>query len=334
MMAPNPRLIGTTDIAAILGCHPWLTAYQLWQRITQGIEQPREIQSLRRMETGLLRQEQIASWWASDIGVATCACGAPDERRLEVGPYVEAPHGRVWQRVSTDYVVRAPGQPDEGVEVKLTERLGDEWGPGGTDIVPQHYMVQVQAQCEALGWPRAHVVVGWGLSAYRAYAVDAVPELGAHLVDLAASWWAAHVDTDIPPALTAAEMYRARWDAVRARFGRAAGLEREATAVEVELATEIARLRRMAKQLETTSREAELRLRESMGEDVGRIWWDHPKDGSRVICRPNKAGATVDWKAIAEALEAPQALIAQHTRAKKPVRPLRVTLKGQEDDES
>lgn len=333
MNAPNPRLIGTTDLAALLGVHPFLTAFQLWKRVTLGEQEDLDRVALRRMETGLLRQEQIVTWWGEDERIPIAPADAPiTDRALVVGPYVEHPHGRAWQRVSTDYVLRIPGEVErrEGVEVKLTERLTEEWGPAGTDQVPQHYMVQVQGQCEALGWPRAHLLVGWGLYSYRVYTIDAVPELGAELVDIAGDFWTRHVVADVPPPLTETERMRARWAAVRARFAHV-GEEREATEEERGLAIALAGVRKKLKTLDAAADGLELELRERMG-DAPLIWWGDtdPKERSRVICRPTKPRSSVDWEAAARAAAVSQALIAQHTAAAEPTRPLRVTLKGEE----
>lgn len=324
---PNPRLIGSTDLASVLGLNPWSTAFELWRRIARGVEERFDLVARRRMETGQLRQDQLAAWWSEDTG-----------RTVRTGPYVERPRDRVWQRVSTDYVVVPEGsgvkeESDEGLEIKLTERIGEGWGEAGTDEIPEHYAIQVQAQCEALGWRRVHVALGWGLFATRYYVVDAVPEIGAALVEAGERFWRDYVVANRPPPLTEVESQRERWAAVRAKYAQPGHMEREATPAEIAVATRLAELRLAEKAAGKAAEPVELELRELLG-DYGRVWWGDAKDGSRVTCRPQKPKTLIDWREIATQAGATGELIAAHTKPGTPVRPLRVTLKGQENEES
>lgn len=119
-------------------------------------------------------------------------------------------------------IVRNPGAPyqlaspdrfraDNGrlVELKTALFFGDEWGPSGTDRIPDGYTVQVQQQMGVLGLDHCDLaaldVTAWELRVYRvAFDVD----LFEWLTDVESTFWNEHVEKRVPPSVE----WEARFD--------------------------------------------------------------------------------------------------------------------------
>lgn len=128
---PDPTRIGGSDISAILGRHPWMTADDVYKRMTEGAAAA----MTEPMVWGVLLEPLVAASWAVCWGVTVakgvCCVGRP------------AP----WGRMSPDYLVASSsekaGGPKAGdlLEVKTTseDRYRDGWG----DDPPSYVVDQV-----------------------------------------------------------------------------------------------------------------------------------------------------------------------------------------------
>jgi hypothetical protein len=175
---PNPRLLGSTDAAAILGLSRYRSAWDVQRRILDGWRGPVTPPMLR----GLAVEPLLARRVADLLGL-----------HLRPLAPVERPHGRDWQRVSFDYDEESVGSFDAGgaiVELKTANEYAyrADWA-GEPDGVPLDYQVQVQVQLEATGRPYAWVpclVVPGDLAAVEAQLADLPePEMRAAVVGLA-----------------------------------------------------------------------------------------------------------------------------------------------------
>lgn len=178
----RPDLIGASDVAAVLGVHPWKTGADLWARIVHGIEEP----------------AGDAAYWGLALEPAIA-------RRFELAHGVEVeevasivnPKGRAWQRISIDRRVRG-SKIDVELKTCSRERAGG-LGPAGTDdILVEHYL-QVQAQMEALDLEIAFVPYLVAGQDYREYVVEPNAQVQAAIVEACEAFWRDHVLTGKPP---------------------------------------------------------------------------------------------------------------------------------------
>lgn len=280
-MSPNPRLIGSTDCAAILGLSRWKTAFDVWQRIKHGVEQPLAPQLVR----GLELERPVAQRFAAISG-------------MDLAPLapVEHPHGRRWQRCSFDFEAVATG---EIVECKTANEwaFGADWGPepGG---VPLDYQIQVQTQLEVTGraaaWVPVLIVPGWlgeiedalvghpepvitsairslvpvfiASGEVRVYRIERDPEMGAAIAAACETWWRRFIEGHETPVPGASDTLAA-W--LRERHPRERAPLRDASSKEAQLLLEYERQRAEAKAAEERRDEIAAQLRVAIGDAAG-----------------------------------------------------------------
>jgi len=111
---------------------------------------------------------------------------------------------RPWQLASLDRV-RDDGKP---VELKSTAGFGDQWGPAGTDQIPDGYQVQVQHQMGVTGAEVCDVaaldVIAWE---FRVYRVPFNPEFFEFISEMEAKFWTDHVLAKRPPGAEWGEQF-------------------------------------------------------------------------------------------------------------------------------
>lgn len=155
--------------------------------------------------------------------------------------YTEAVHGvelakplpvivhpdRAWQLASLDRV-RDDGRP---VELKSTVGFGDEWGPSGTDQIPDGYTIQTQHQMGVIGADSCDVaaldVIAWELRVYR---IPFNREFFEFLTAIEAQFWEQHILTRTPPAAEWAEQFT---EETRGRMVKGKKIELPAAAVDL-----------------------------------------------------------------------------------------------------
>lgn len=132
--ADRTKLIGASEAAAILGLSPWSTPFQVWQSKVdpQPDEDSPVLERGRYLEAGLLE------WTAAKTGA----------KSFERGPALKEPGlqgGYSFLSVRPDGALHMPDGTIELAEIK-TSRDAHEWGTTGTDLLPQHYAIQVLLQ--------------------------------------------------------------------------------------------------------------------------------------------------------------------------------------------
>lgn len=169
--------VGASEVAGILGISPWESPYSLHHRRRGGWT----IDETEPMRWGTLLEPVVMAEWARRRGWSVMH--AP-------GVYAHREHQH--HRCSPDGLVLHPatdGRAVSGVEVK-TSRMGDGWGPDGTDEVPAHYRAQVAWQMHVTGLRTWHLVVLIGGSDLRAYELHHDPADEAWIVAQVDAWWA------------------------------------------------------------------------------------------------------------------------------------------------
>lgn len=119
------KLIGASDIPAILGLSPWRSAADVWLEKTGRMEEQKPTEA---MEVGTRLEPIILDWAQDQIGVPVVR----DTQFVHPNGVMVA---------SLDGLVT----PDQHVEAKYTTQV-QEWGDEGTDDIPDYYLAQVAAQ--------------------------------------------------------------------------------------------------------------------------------------------------------------------------------------------
>lgn len=187
--------IGASDVAAIVGLSPYAGPGDIyWGKVSdEDIPEPpprAHQEQGNRHERAIIEgaQERLGSRWAAlEINPPT------------LGPVeIEgAPFG-----AHLDSLLR--GDPCGAIEAKRSRLPSEEWGTPGTDEVPVHVLLQVQAQmgvAERLGLDLPEVVVAVELHNLNEelYIVKRNADLIAEAFRLCAAFWKRHVVPRVPP---------------------------------------------------------------------------------------------------------------------------------------
>lgn len=265
--AEEPHTIGSSDVPKILGLSPYGGPWSVWPELVGlvprygGTTSP----SARR---GNRMEAVVAGWWAEDR----------DHLDLRPGPGLgttdPVPTRDGWAHCRQDATVHAALVPREELapahaiaEVKTLRWFDDRWGEEGTDQVRADYLTQVVHQIHVLQLPAVVIAYATGSDTLRTYFVDPPPELVARQAEIVKAWWDRHVVGQTPPvwdpsAECARHLHRAYGTPLAKK-------RRQATDYEIEIAEELAEVRRQAKILEVRKRELEGRLKAEIGEAYG-----------------------------------------------------------------
>ena len=187
------RVIGGSDVAAIMGMNPWKTAYRVYQEKRKEVE---DWQGNQATDWGK-RMEPALRQWYSDV------TGRPvrlPDKIIVSGKYP-------FMGASLD------GYTDDGriVEIK-TARSGKDWGEPGTNQIPDYYAVQVHHYMTITGFQVADIPVSIAGSSPSLYIVEADKEISEMIIEACAKFWERVQSGNPPDPVTYA-------DAV-ARFGK------------------------------------------------------------------------------------------------------------------
>jgi putative phage-type endonuclease len=183
--------IGASEIAAVVGLSPYVSAFHLWHMKKGNL--PSQAKS-DAMDWGHRLEPVVRDWWQErhpELWVGSTGTWAHSERP--------------WQRVNPDgilYPIEA-GSVVSGARVALyegkTSRFGDGFGPSGSDQIPLAYRCQVQHSLDIFDLPRAYVAVLIGGNEPREYVIEADPADQAALREAGAKFWQSLQDNDEPP---------------------------------------------------------------------------------------------------------------------------------------
>lgn len=297
--------IGASEAAAALGLSRWESPYSLWAR-KLGLVPP--VESNLAMEIGAITEPLNAARYAERVGV-------PVQRR-----------NRLMRSKAFPFLLASLDRrrPDgELVELKWTER-GDGYGEPGTDQVPDEALCQGIQQMAVTGAPAVHFSVLFGGRRHEIYTVRRDLDAEATVIERLAAFWQHVVDRTEPP-LDASDSTLAT---LRAIYPRDNGEVLEAGAELTEDLLTLRGVKAAAKALEAQEKALRIRIDAAFGAasevvmpGIGRATYRAPKDST-----------VVAWQAIAEALDASQELIAEHTTTKPNSRRLDLRWDQEEKD--
>jgi putative phage-type endonuclease len=283
--------IGGSDIAAIVGMSPYKSAFDVYARIVEGVDN----KSGTRARLGKLAEGEILADF--------CERHELDPKALERNVEIALP-GKPHFRGELD----ARKSAEFGVECKLVGfRQAPRWGADGSDHLPEEYLCQVAWYSMLAGLPVMHVAAWFdGGGDYREFAYTRNATLEASLVEAADRFWTDHVLKGVAPSAVGASP-----EAIRAIYPGGNGNVREATEEEITLIDAYARQREAREQCEAHEEELKAKLQAAIADadglysSIGKITWKAPK-----------ASKKTNWEAIAKACNAPAALISEHTEEK------------------
>lgn len=186
------KLLGGSDIAAVLGLSPWKTPLDLWRdKTTPRVEGPRRAVLTRGIRwEGAVAEMLVESLEAKGRKVDIVASNR--RYRDDEHPFLAA---------EIDFEIRLDGAEEiTNVELKTVHpfRLR-EWGESGTDTLPVHYTAQVMHGLGVTRRRSAMLAALFGADELRVYPVDADDETIAGLRSRAVSFWTDHVVAGIAP---------------------------------------------------------------------------------------------------------------------------------------
>lgn len=289
------RLLGGSDLAALVGLSPWGTPLTVYARLKSGLS-PREQTPAQRR--GTLLEPVVREMYRLDTGAEI------------LGP-VKLRHPRhEFGRASLDDVVRHRGGGKRVLEIKTDGRdRAHHWGEPGTDEVPDYYAVQVEwymgtgLECGAIEEDTADVaVLLLGVDdSPRVYRVQHQPVVYEFLLESARRFWVDHVIPGRPPEPTAPAREA---EAVRRLYAREREPLTDFSALPPEDRAAVlawAEARARAKDAADARDDAELRLKLALGWRAG-VEGLPADTGLRRLTWKADAQGKVSWKEAFEAL--------------------------------
>ncbi len=235
--------IGASEVSAVLGLNPWMTAYDLWLLKCGKIE--RDMGDNEAAGIGNMIENGLLDYGASELGVKI----KKNQARVHEGGILSATHDAL--------VVDKP----EGMEAKTSGILNvfaarDDWGEGETDEVPEHILVQCQAQILVSKLERVHVPALIGGRGRLMYHVERSTALCEIILERVTAFWEKNVQADVPPeGVPSVEIVRFR--------KREPGL---VLPIPAELVTRWQAIKEEKKRLEKAEDEAQAEVLAAMGD--------------------------------------------------------------------
>jgi len=267
--------IGSHDIAAICGVHPWRTAVGVFMRMKGLADDPASNEAMRRglqMEptilrifaeenAGLLLQEQVH---------------ARDEKHEWIGSTID---GLVL--------------PDKtlGVDAKNVRFKGEEWGDPGTDEVPDYILVGMQWHIHNHRLEKVKIAALFSGADFHEYVIERHDDLIGSLLERAFKFKMDHLDANMPPDLDSSEDSK-RF--IRAAYPKDMLPLRAATAQEWELARQLYTLEALADQYQDGVDTVKNQLKALIGEAAGIAG-----RGFQLTYKKSRDTSKIDWGKVA-----------------------------------
>lgn len=301
-LTPEQQLVRATgitgsEIAALAGCSRFHQAIDVYAAKVGDAPQDMadDGQPQPHIERGVFLEQGLLNWYAYRTG-----------RRLETPGTLRHPQFPLVVATPDAIAYGAPGEPPRVVECKAPNwRSRGHWGEPGTAEIPSYYIPQVQWELAVSGCKQADVIALLD-GDLAVYTVDYDPVLFNALYTVARVFWAKHVEPQRPPAPEASAAYG---EYLRRKFPVATAAELpEATPDMLDHIRAYYFASHHQRAWATKEAAAKHTLMDLLGTHKGVCGsW------GRIHYRNNKPAPKTNWRAVAEALGAPQDLIAQHT---------------------
>jgi putative phage-type endonuclease len=240
------KFITATDAVALIGASPWANAGDIFIQKTQGVD---TFKGNEATDAGSRLEDVVLAWAAERLGPLNPGDWCVHENGINACTLDSTTVERDVVEAKTSGIV-GPGTPQQ-------------WGEDGTDEVPDHVLVQVQAQLLVTGARRAFIPALIGGRGFAMFKVQANIDLQVAIREVSEQFWTEHVLTQTPP-----EDFRPSLASLRAM--------RRVPEKVVDVPDEVAQRYLQAKEEEAAAKEAtEIALAElltSLGDAEGAKW--------------------------------------------------------------
>lgn len=298
--------IGGSEVSALLGINPWMTAYDVYLDKVSDRSDDRETESMR---IGTALEQFVADRFTEETGRKTSRFN----RLLQVGHCI----GNVDRLVVPDGAKLGSWQDevrtDELLECKTSS---NEW----TDGVPAHYQAQVMHYMGLdPAFKRATVAclfLGFNKH-FQTFRIERDDGLISAMQSAVEAFWRDHVERRIPPPPQNEDDAKKLW------ISHEPGKLVEADQQLAEVALKLADLSAEIKAKEEQAKEYRGQLMAALGDGETLAF-----DGQKLCTwKNNKPTNKVNWQALAESLNPADALIQQYTETKPGARVFRLSVK-------
>lgn len=264
--AERAKGLGASEIAALFGEHPYMTALQLWSKKKLQLAEAQE--ETERMEAGRFAELKIAPWYAKRTGRRVVTpqeyYWTQDHPRNKNAFAVIVRHPTLPLFCTPDRIIGpsvevGPRTLPGVLQIKNVDRFQRHaWDDEGETAPP--LWIQIQVQCELLctGFSWGAIAADIGGNQLKHADIQAHPAFQAKLAKLATEFWAS-LSTDIAPAPVAGDLEEIK----RAFPSSVEGLSKELE--QPELLMDLARLRALASQYDAQADSIEAVLKQEMG---------------------------------------------------------------------
>jgi putative phage-type endonuclease len=185
------KALGSTDVAAILGVDKYKNAYDVWLEKTDQVDPAKTTEV---MEAGTYFEAGVMAWAADQLG------------KLETDPEKLVFKAEGFPIVShPDAYVIGCEEPVEAKTSGLYGPLPDQWGPEGSDEVPDRVLIQCHVHMLCMGKEYCHVPTFLGGKGFQMFTVKQDQFVIDEICDKSIEFWdhvIAHVQPpDIVPSM-------------------------------------------------------------------------------------------------------------------------------------
>jgi putative phage-type endonuclease len=294
------KLIGGSDVAALVGLSPYKGPIDIYRRIVEGHQTP-DNPAMRR---GRMLERAVLDWYAEDTGA-----------QMRPGRTIR----NWWKRATLDGEAIRDGI-ERVVEVKTcnlqtAQRYGD-----GSDEVPEEVTAQATWYMGEAGLPLCDVAALLAGVEMRVYTLQFDARYYDILCDAAAKFYQDHVLKKVPPPLDGSPG-ASEWLAERFPVNKGSLVQAPPEAQEWAKRMKAARdFKKEAEQEERLCRQRLEALIEDADGMTGPDW--------RISWKASKGQAVTDWRAVSLEHGVPDELIQKHTTIRPGSRVFRPTWKG------
>lgn len=300
--AERMRGLGGSDMAAILGLSPYKSAVDVWMEKTGRVP---PIDGTLQMRFGAYAEEFVAREY----------CDATGRAVQRFNPMLQHPDfpmviGHVDRLVIPDGAKLAAHKRDIRTDRLLECKTANafaaanvaEWGPAGTDQVPQHYLIQIATYEALTGCQAGDLAVLFGNQELRIYTIHRDLDLEREILARAAEWWRNHVIADVAPEP------RTESDVLKL-FPRDNEREIEATPEVAAAAELLADIKINMKAMEATEQAQRDIITAHMGEAAVLRY----QGTTLATWKAARESQRTDWKAVAQAMNPPAEIVSANT---------------------
>lgn len=189
MTVDRRSFIGGSDVAAIMGLSPWMSAYELWELKTA--EEPAVEDNSPAKQKVLERGKRLEPYVIEMIEAET---GIFIQKRNQIYSYADS-----WIRAEIDFEFTLDtGEVANGEIKTVSPFAAKEWGEVGTDEIPLHYALQALWGQFVTGRKHTLVAALIGADDLRLYEVHYDAALVDEIYRRACAFWEL-VQTKTPP---------------------------------------------------------------------------------------------------------------------------------------